>query len=202
MLTEEEQKLADAETRQQEVVKKLVADGIAEALKPLQAQLETDKAEKAGQDRKIADLLADKDAAEKKAAAESGSWQEANAAILATMEAKDKAALADKAAATVREKKLQWQTAATKRNLPPDIFVDSSLSVEDGEKYLDTIRGAMDEQVKVELTAQLGAGFKPGSGNLLDSTAKDPDRTNWTNDQFIAEAEAEMQTDLKKARGE
>jgi len=72
-------------------------------------------------------------------------------------------------AATLREKQLQWKAEAAKRKLPDTTYVDPSLSVEDGNKYLDELRATLDGQIKVEINEALASGKKPGSGNVADT---------------------------------
>ena len=199
---------AEVKTQPQDTGTKSVADQIAEAMKPFQSQLETDKAEIAGLNRKITEvttanetLTKEKEELQKAASEKALTVEEQLAAMRADRETDKREMAAKEAEASMREKKLQWQTASTKRNLPADTFVDPSLSVEDGEKYLDTIRTALDEQLKTELTAQLGAGFKPGTGNLIDGKGGERgydgnDPSTWTGKETAEQVQAWEQAQI------
>ena len=191
---------AEGNGQTQDTGEKSVADQVAEAMKPFQTQLETDKAEIAGLNRKVTEvataneaLTKEKEGLEKAASDKALTVEEQLAAMRTDLETGRREALKKEAEAAMLAKKLQWQTAATKLNIPPDTFVDPSLSVEDGEKYLASIRVAFDERMKVEMAAQLGAGWKPGTGNVEGGQAADT--KNWTKEQW-----AEHYAEQTKAR--
>ena len=139
--------------------------------------------------------LADKDAKIgelEKAAKDTGLTVEQQLAQMRAQLEKDKREMEVKeAGALLREKQLQWRASAVKKGLPETTFVDPSLSVEDGEKYLDTLKTANDEAIKAGINKGLGGGTPPGSGNEPDAS-KSPDRTGWTDAQYNAEAQKKL----------
>lgn len=184
-------------------IDKLTAEITAKAAEAATAAV---KSQIDGLNRRNSEIQKEKEELEKAASEKALTVEEQLAAMRADRE-KDKREMAAKEAeASMREKKLQWQAAATKRKLPADTFVDPSLSVEDGEKYLDSVRGAFDEQLKTELTAQLGAGWKPGTGNLIDGKGGERgydgnDPSTWTGNETAEQVQSweQAQIDARNA---
>ena len=204
MAENEDSKPAEALALQQETVKKLVSEGLAEAMKPILAQQETDKAEKAGQDRKIADLLAEKEAATKEADATSGTLQQQIEGLRTDREKDRLASEAGKAKSAVDLKRATWESEAAKLGLSDGTVagMKDTFTAEEGTAWMKQQAEGNTKAADEIINKRLGEGWKPGSGGLDTGTGEEPDRTNWTDDQYKAEAEAEMQADLKKARGE
>ena len=204
MAENEDPKPADAGAQQQETVKKLVSEGLAEAMKPILAQQETDKAEKAGQDRKIADLLAEKEAATKEADATSGTLQQQIEGLRTDREKDRLASEAGKAKSAVDLKRATWESEAAKLGLSDGTVagMKDTFTAEEGTAWMKQQAEGNTKAADEIINKRLGEGWKPGSGGLDTGAGEEPDRTNWTDDQYKAEAEAEMQADLKKARGE
>ena len=176
-------KPADAEAQQQETVKKLVAEGIVEAMKPFQAQLETDKAEKAGLDTKITALQGenktlqdDKTEAERQASAKTGTMQEQLDQLKLDREKDVRDATAKDRANETKLKLKSWETAAAKLGLPDPtgtvVGMNPTLSEDDGLAWLTKRKELYAEQHTKDLNVALGKDPKPGAGNVIDGHAK------------------------------
>ena len=196
----EDPKAAEAEAQRQETVKKLVSEGLAEAMKPFQTQLETDKAEKAGLDAKIAALLAEKENATKEADATSGTLQQQIEGLRTDREKDRLASEADKAKSAVDLKRATWESEAAKLKLPDGTVagMKDTFTAEEGTAWMKQQAEGNTKAADEIINQRLGAGWKPGSGGLDPGGAES---TDWgtTDDSNIAGAEAEMQAELKKA---
>ena len=74
-----------------------------------------------------------------------------------------------------------WRSEAVARGLPDDTYVDATLSLEDGVKYLEGYQAKVQEKITAGINAKLGSSTLPGSGNIGEAT---PDRTGWTGAQW------------------
>ncbi len=180
-------------------IEKLVAEaaeGAADKVRTeLQAQLDGMNRAVSAKDKEIEELKAADNAREK-------TDKEVMAQLRIDLDTSTRERATEKQAAEQDVKESYWSAEAVKLGLKGDVYVKSSLSKEDGLEYLKARAGFNDESIKADVNKLVASGKQPGSGNVGDAGAGEPDRTNWTDDQFVAEAEAEMQADLKKARGE
>jgi len=162
-------------------IEKLIAEKVAAALGPLQSQLEKDKAEKAGLDRRnteLEKLLED----QKKAATEQKLTDSERIAAIEEREAiAQREREAERREAEKAVKIATWRSEAVARGLPDDTYVDATLSLEDGVKYLEGYQAKVQEKITAGINAKLGSSTLPGSGNIGEAT---PDRTGWTGAQW------------------
>jgi len=177
-------------------VEKLTAEITAKVMEGVTPLLETQKSQIAGLDAKNTALEKEKAEAAAAAVQTEGTLQQQVEALRTTMETDKHEAAVKEAAATLAAKQLGWKAYAAKLRLPDDlVHVPPDLSDEDGVKHLDALRAAFDDEKNKELTEQLGAGWKPGTGNLTGGEGGTPgydpnDSNTWTGeetrDQVIA----------------
>jgi len=74
-----------------------------------------------------------------------------------------------------------WKSEAVARGLPDDTYVDSTLSLEDGIKYLEGYQAKVQEKITAGINAKLSQSTLPGSGNVGDAAV---DTKNWTGPQW------------------
>lgn len=162
-------------------IEKLIAEKVAAALAPLLSQQEKDKAEKSGLDRRnteLEKLLED----QKKAATEQKLTDSERIAAIEEREAiAQREREAERRDAEKAVKIATWKSEAVARGLPDDTYVDATLSLDDGIKYLEGYREKVQEKITAGINAKLGSSTLPGSGNIGEAT---PDRTGWTGAQW------------------
>jgi len=150
-----------------EAFTKLITESVTKSV--TEQMTEQFKSQIDGLNRKVTDEQKEKATLLEAAKAEKMTVEERLAAVEAReqetkreMDSKDRAAL-------LREKQLQWKADAAKRNLPDTTYIDPSLSVEDGQKYLDGLKADLDAAITAGINKGLASGEKPGSGNTADS---------------------------------
>jgi len=162
-------------------IEKLIAEKVAAALAPLQSQLEKDKAEKSGLDRRnteLEKLLED----QKKAATEQKLTDSERIAAIEEREATaQREREAERREAEKAVKVATWRSEAVARGLPDDTYVDATLSLDDGVKYLEGYQAKVQEKITAGINAKLSSSTLPGSGNV--GTEK-MDTTGWTGAQW------------------
>ena len=162
-------------------IEKLIAEKVAAALAPLQSQLEKDKAEKSGLDRRnteLEKLLED----QKKAATEQKLTDSERIAAIEEREAiAQREREAERREAEKAVKIATWKSEAVARGLPDDTYVDTTLSLEDGIKYLEGYQAKVNEKITAAINAKLSQATLPGSGNVGPSAA---DTAGWTGKQW------------------
>ncbi len=195
MADEIDPKPAEGGNQQTEEVKKMIADAVAEAIKPLLSQQETTKAEIAGmnrtvsaKDKEIADLKAADDAREK-------TDKEVMAQLRKDLDTSVLERETEKQTAAQDVKESYWSAEAVKLGLKGDVYVKSSLSKEDGLEYLKARAGFNGESVKADVHKIVGSDKLPGSGNVGDGGVE-PNRDNWTQDDYNTEAQKELEAGM------
>ena len=180
-------------------LEKLTAEITAKVLGEVTPLIETQKSQIDGLNRKNTELETAKADVAKKAVETEGTLQQQVEAMRTAMETDKHEAAVKDAAAAQAAKTLRWKAYAAKLRLPEDlIHVPLDLSDEDGVKHIDAVRAAFDEEKNKELTEQLGAGWKPGSGNVIDGKGGergyDPNDSNtWTGNETREEVIAAEQ---------
>lgn len=93
----------------------------------------------------------------------------------------------DKADSALREKRLRWESEATKAGLPGEYAtsMDRSLSIEDGIAQIKSLSDSNAERIKAEVNKALSeSSYKPGSSGDTDSGDKKIDVNKLNNLSF------------------
>lgn len=210
-MPEKQDQSADDQSKQtgDDATKKLVTDAVTAATSELTKSVDDLKSINQGLHKKIAEQETEKTTLdkEKAAAAEAAkAAQLTDSERIAALEDREVVTKREMDAkerdSTLREKKANWNASAAKRGLPEATFVDPSLSPEDGETHLDTLKAGIDASVKDGINKGLASGTPPGSGNEgteateIDLTGKTPAEARAI---LIADEQKKLEASMKAA---
>ena len=166
-------------------IEKLTAEITAKVTEQLKPAIEAEfKSQLDGTNRRNSELEKQLEEQAKKATEQKLTDSERIAAIEEREATAQREREAERREAEKAVKIATWKSEAVARGLPDDTHVDTTLSLEDGIKYLEGYQAKVQEKITAGINAKLSQSTLPGSGNVGTPAA---DTKNWTGEQWAEE---------------